>query len=146
MTHRQPNIQQRRSSQGFTLIELLLVLVILTALTAIVAPKFSKRSKQARVTAARVDISQIELAIDTFEIDNSRLPTTNEGLNALVEEPANVISWQEYLKRGVPKDPWGNLYVYTAPGKYNTNGYDLHSLGPDKKDGGDDDINNWSQR
>ena len=137
----------RHRRRGFTLIELLLVLVILATLTAIVAPRFVGRSKQAKVTAAQADIANLELSLDAFEIDISRYPTTAEGLKALVEKPANAEEWtQSYLKRGVPKDPWGKPYVYTAPGRHNTDGYDLYSFGPDGKQGGDDDIDNWSER
>ena len=76
--------------KGFTLIELLLVLVILAALSAIVVPKFTNRSKDAKITAARVDITNIEGAIDAFEIDTSRYPTNTEGLRALIIEPSNL--------------------------------------------------------
>jgi general secretion pathway protein G len=132
---------------GFTLIELLLVLVILASLAAIVTPKFTKRSEQARITAAKTQISQFEVALDAFEIDLSRYPTTTEGLRALVERPtSDADEWQQpYLRRAVPKDPWGNEYVYRYPGQYNEEGYDLYSMGPDRKLGGDDDITNWSE-
>ena len=137
---------RRAATHGFTLIELLLVLVILATLAAVVVPKFAKRSEQARITAASTEISIIEVSLDAFEIETGRYPTTQEGLEALVEEPPNVRGWNgAYLKRGVPKDPWGNLYVYECPGQHNTDGYDLHSFGPDSKNGGDDDIVNWSQ-
>ena len=132
---------------GFTLIELLLVLVILATLAAIVTPKFTKRSEQARITAAKTQISEFEVALEAFEIEVTRYPTTPEGLWALVDKPAtDSDGWlQPYLKRGVPKDPWGNEYVYRYPGQYNEDGYDLYSFGPDRKQGGDDDITNWSE-
>ena len=133
--------------KGFTLVELLLVLVILAVLAVIVVPKFTGRSQQARVTAAQADIANIEIAIDTFEIDNARYPTTEEGLAALVQQPSDLPTWKgEYLKRGVPKDPWGNPYVYREPGRQNTTSYDLYSFGPDGQEGGGDDIDNWSER
>jgi len=141
-------IERRRQRRGFTLIELLLVLVILTTLTAIVLPKLSGRSKEAKVTAAKTQISQLEVALDAFEIDLSRYPTTVEGLRALVEKPtSDADDWkQPYLRRQeIPKDPWGNEYVYRYPGQYNEYGYDLHSNGPDGKQGGGDDIVNWSE-
>ena len=132
---------------GFTLIELLLVLVILSVLAAVVVPKFTKRSEQARITAAHADIGQLEMALDAFEIDTGRYPTDVEKLQALVEEPAGLRDWHgAYIKRGVPNDPWGNPYSYRCPGQHNANGYDLHSFGPDGQDGGDDDIDNWSPR
>lgn len=142
-------VSRRRAARraGFTLIELLLVLVILASLAAIVTPKFAKRSEQARITAARTQISQFEVALDAFEIDLSRYPTTAEGLRALVEQPtSDAEEWQQpYLRRDVPKDPWGNDYMYRYPGQYNEEGYDLYSYGPDRKQGGGDDITNWSQ-
>ena len=136
-----------RLARGFTLIELLLVLVILATLAAIVVPKFTRRTEQAKLTAAATEISYIELALDTFEVDCGRYPTTEEGLKALVEQPSNADGWHDpYIKRGVPSDPWGNAYVYRCPGQHNPSGYDLYSFGPDGQDGGGDDIDNWSQR
>lgn len=138
---------QCRSERGFTLIEVLLVMVILTVLAAVVVPKFTKRSEQARVTAARADIANIEVALDAYEVDNGRYPAKSDGLNALVENRSNAPNWKgPYLKRGVPEDPWGHPYIYTQPGRHNTYGYDLYSFGPDEKEGGDDDIDNWSPR
>ena len=132
---------------GFTLIELMLVLVILTTLAAIVLPKFTGRSQQAKVTGARTQIANFETALSAFEIDLSRYPTTTEGLRALVQKPtSDADGWlQPYLSReNIPNDPWGNEYLYRYPGQYNENGYDLYSVGPDHKMGGDDDITNWS--
>lgn len=136
----------RTMPRGFSLIELLLVLVILATLTAIIAPRFTSRSKQARITAAKTDISRLELLLDAFEVDTGRLPTSDEGLEALIAEPSNVTNWQgPYLKKdAIPKDPWGNEYIYTYPGKNNASSYDLSSFGPDGKQGGDDDVVNWS--
>ena len=135
-----------RARGGFTLIELLLVLVILTALAAVVVPKFTKRSEQARITAARADIANLEVALDAYEVDTGAHPSQEDGVKALVEKPGDVKGWMgPYIKRGVPKDPWGKPYVYKYPGTHNTKGYDLHSYGPDGKDGGDDDIINWSE-
>jgi general secretion pathway protein G len=134
-------------ARAFTLIELLLVLVILATLAALVVPKFTKRSEQAKITGARTDIANIETSLDAFEIDCGRYPSTEEGLRALLELPAALAGWQgPYLKRGIPKDPWGNLYMYRCPGQHNTDGCDLYSFGPDGQEGGGNDIDNWSQR
>ena len=141
---RKPCLHPLRPS-GFTLIELLSVLIILTTLAAIVVPKFARRSEQARVTAARTDISNLEVALDAFEIDTGRFPTTAEGLQALLAPPANALDWNgPYIKRGIPTDPWGSPYIYRYPGQYNTMGYDLSSLGPNGQEGGEDDIVNWT--
>ena len=86
----------------------------------------------------------LEGQIDIFEQDCGRFPSKDEGLAALVTQPANAPKWKgPYIKRGVPKDPWGNDYVYTYPGAHNTNSYDLYSLGPDGREG-NDDIDNWT--
>ena len=131
--------------RGFTLVELLLVLVILAVLATVVLPKFTGRSQQTKNVAAQTDIANLELVLETFEVENSRFPTSEEGLGALIERPADLDTWRgPYLKRGLPKDPWGNRYVYRCPGQHNRNGYDLYSYGPDKQEGGGDDIVNWS--
>jgi len=140
-----PHKQYQNQKKGFTLIELLLVLVILSTLAAIVVPKFTRRTEQARITAAKSDIAGLEVALDSYEVDTGTLPATDEGLSALVEPPASVQNWNgPYIKRGIPVDPWGNPYLYKSPGDHNTNSYDLSSFGPDGKEGGGDDIDNWS--
>ncbi len=115
--------------RAFTLIELLLVLVILAILAGIVVPKFTGQALQAKIKAAKAEISTIKTALDTYEVDNGRYPTTEEGLGLLV--PAKL--------EKMPVDPWGNPYVYRVPG---TNGksYDLFSMGPDGHEGGGDDV------
>jgi general secretion pathway protein G len=142
-------IERTRSRRAvrhqFTMVELLLVLVILATLAAIVVPKFAGRSEQARVTAARTEISGIELALDSFEVDNGRYPEGDNGLKDLWEEPDDVKNWRPYLKRALDGDPWGNPYIYVSPGKHNEHGYDLSSCGPDGKEGTDDDITNWDE-
>ncbi|MDP7051093.1 MAG: type II secretion system major pseudopilin GspG [Verrucomicrobiota bacterium] len=135
---------QRRG--GFTLVEMLLVLVILATLAAVVVPKFAGRSKQAKVTAAKSQISSLEIAIDLFEVDMGYYPKAGNDLRDLIEEPnsSSVQDWQgPYLKKGIPTDPWGNDYIYNYPGKMNVGSYDLSSGGPDQKTGTDDDITNW---
>ena len=132
---------RRRVRGGFTLIELLLVLVILAVLAAVVVPKFTGRSEQARVAAAKTDIAAIELQLDAFEIDAGRYPTTEEGLAALINPPQSVRAWNgPYLKKGMPSDPWGNPYVYRFPGQFSTGSPDVYSYGPDGNDGGGDDV------
>jgi general secretion pathway protein G len=136
--------RKTQKRKAFTLIELLLVLVILATLAAIVTPKFANRSKQAKITQAKTQIANFETALDTFEIDVGRYPTSAEGLDALYKEPSNAEGWQQpYIKQGIPLDPWGEEYIYKIPGSYNEDGYDLLSKGPDRKSGGDDDIKNW---
>lgn len=134
----------RRGRRAFSLIELLLVLVILAVLAALIMPRFTNRSEQARVTAAKSDIKTIETALATFEIDNGRFPSTSEGLAALMQAPAGLDAWNgPYLSKTEFKDPWGNAYLYVSPGQQNSEGYDLYSAGPNASQGDDDDITNW---
>jgi general secretion pathway protein G len=141
-------MRKSRIHGGFTLIELLLVLVILAVLAAIVVPKFTNRSEQARQTAAKTDIKNIEGALETFEVDNGRYPSSDEGLSALLTAPAGLQNWHgPYIKGGggLPKDPWGNAYVYRFPGTMNPSGFDLMSYGPDGREG-TDDLGNWTTK
>ena len=137
-----PNALRR----GFTLIELLLVLMILSVLAALIVPRYAQRAKQARVTAARTQISLLESALDAFEIDTGRYPTSQEGLDALVMQPPGLEGWQSAYIRRVPVDPWGHPYIYECPGEHNTDGYDIHSLGPSGQEGGADNIDNWTAK
>jgi general secretion pathway protein G len=137
-----------RRGRGFTLIELMLVLVILATLSAIVVPKFAKQSTRAKVVAAHTQIADFGTALDAFEVACGRYPTTTEGLYALLQAPADAADvWQgPYLSRNtIPLDPWGGEYQYRSPGQYNPDGYDVCSFGPDGRQGGDDDITNWSE-
>jgi general secretion pathway protein G len=141
------NMRRSRPSQargGFTLIELLLVLVILGILAAIVVPKFSGRTEQARLAAAQAQIATFGTALDAFEVDNGFYPKGKNGLLDLVQQPRDSQNWKgPYLKGEIPMDPWGNAYIYEFPGKHSANSYDLMSMGPDGRVGGDDDITSW---
>jgi len=129
---------------NFTLVELLLVLVILATLAAVVIPKFSGRSEQAKVAAAKTDISNLETALDAFEVDNEHYPVGKDGLQELFSQPADAENWKgPYLKKQISTDPWKNNYIYECPGQHNTRGYDLISTGPDGERGTDDDITNY---
>jgi general secretion pathway protein G len=132
-----------RRNRGFTLIELMLVMVILAILAAIVVPKFAGRSEQARVAAAKTDIASIETALNAFEIDNGRYPTSDEGLRALIEQPEGLKNWKGYLPR-LPNDPWGNPYNYRFPGTHTKDGFDLYSYGPEGREGSAGQIDNWT--
>ena len=126
-----------RKYSGFTLLELMVVLVILGVLAAAIAPRFLGRDEAARVTVAQSNLRNIANILETYRLDNQNYPTTDEGLEALVNKPENAKNWNSagYLQR-IPKDPWGNEYLYLSPG---ANGpYDLLSLGADGVEGGAD--------
>jgi general secretion pathway protein G len=136
---------RRAATRGFTLVELLTVLVILGILAALVLPKFTGRTEEARITAARTQIATFGTALDAFEVDTGSYPRGSDGLNQLVIQPANVVNWRgPYLKSDIPLDPWGRPYAYEYPGKVNANGYDIRSAGPDGQFGTADDILNAS--
>ncbi len=135
---------------AFTLIELMVVIVILGILAAFIVPRVSKRPEDAKVTKAKVEIANIEQALELYYLDNGMYPTSEQGLSALIEEPSSgdvPPNWKEggYLaKKRMPVDPWGNPYVYVSPGIQNED-YDLYSLGKDGAEGGegyDADITN----
>jgi len=135
---------------GFTLIELMVVIVILGILAGLIIPRIMGRPEEARQMKAQVQIESIETALRLYKLDNGSYPTTEQGLQALVEAPTVgelPRAWREggYLEKGkVPKDPWGNEYIYLSPGLHGE--YDLSSYGADGQPGGDDknkDINSW---
>jgi len=130
-----------------TLIIGLILAVIIAGAWFFAGHKSAVRSEQARISAAREEIANLWTAIDAYELDFGRYPSAEEGLRALIDPPQDPTRWRgPYLNRDVPKDPWGNPYVYRYPGRHNTNGYDLYSFGPDGQEGGGDDIDNWSRR
>jgi general secretion pathway protein G len=135
---------RRHRIQGFTLIELLLVMVILAILAAVVVPKLVGRSDQAKVAAAKSDISSLEGALSQFEVDTGRFPSSDEGLVALTVAPANVNNnWHGPYLMHPPKDPWGQQYVYVYPGQHNVNGFDLYTT-MGGKDSSGNELNNWN--
>jgi len=135
---------------GFTLIELMVVIVILGILAGLIVPRIMGRPEEARRMKARVQLESIETALKLYKLDNGSYPTTEQGLQALVEPPASgrlAKAWREggYLEKGkVPLDPWDNEYMYLCPGIHGD--FDLMSYGFDGEPGGegkDKDINNW---
>lgn len=138
--------KSRARQQAFTLIEVMVVVVILSILAAFVVPKVMDRPDQARIAKAKQDIKAIESALNLYRLDNYRYPSTDQGLQALVNKPANASNWKQggYLDR-LPKDPWNRDYVYLSPGAKGE--VDIYSLGADGQAGGegvDADVGNWT--
>ena len=141
---------KHRKQAGFTLIELMVVVVIIAILAGLIVPRFMGETDKAKQAKAKMQIESLESALKIYKLDNGSYPTTEQGLKALVEAPTagNIPkNWRQggYLEKGkVPKDPWGNDFVYTSPGSHGD--FDLTCLGKDGEPGGegvDKDINNW---
>jgi general secretion pathway protein G len=134
---------------GFTLIEIMVVVIIIGLLAAFIVPKVIGQVDQAKVSKAKADIQALEAALTMYRIDNSRFPTSEQGLQALVQKPNDPATrnWKPggYLDR-ISKDPWGNAYQYAYPGTHGKD-YDIYSMGADGQPGGeglDADIGNWN--
>jgi general secretion pathway protein G len=143
-------MQIRNNERGFTLIELMVVIVILGILAGLIVPRIMGRPDEARRAKARIQIESLETALKLYKLDNGNYPTTEQGLQALVEAPAVgslAKNWRQggYLEKGkVPKDPWDNDFVYISPGAHGE--YDLSSRGADGEadgEGKNKDINSW---
>lgn len=132
---------------GFTLLEVLVVLVILGLVAAVFAgPRIFQYLGTARSKAAEVQIERVSSALDLYRLEVGRYPSSNEGLEALIQEPAGAASWNgPYLrKEEAIIDPWGRPYVYRAPGEHGE--FDLYTLGADNAEGGegeDRDLTSW---
>ena len=136
--------------RGFTLIELMVVIVILGILAGLIVPRIMGRPEEAKQLKAKMQIESLETALKLYKLDNGMYPDTEQGLQALIEQPETGIvpkNWrkQGYLEKGrLPKDPWGNEFVYLSPGTHGD--YDIISYGADGVPDGEDknrDINSW---
>lgn len=141
------------NDKGFTLLEIIVVVFILSILAAIVAPKIIGRTDDARIAEAKVQIKNFETALKLFKLDNGFYPSTEQGLEALIEQPTTGKIPQKYREGGyleqktIPLDPWDIPYLYISPGVYGD--FDLICYGADGREGGegkDADIQNWNMQ
>ena len=136
------------SRSGFTLIEIMVVIIILGILVGLIVPRFMEKPEKARIVKAQMQIESISAALKEYKLDSGDYPTTEQGLEALVEKPSIGKIPRKYPEKGylakIPKDPWGNDYVYISPGEHGD--FDLISYGADGEEGGegkDGDVQSW---
>jgi general secretion pathway protein G len=129
-------------NRGFTLIEIIIVVTILAILAGLIIPRYVGRVEEARKVKAVTQIREIMKALELYRLDNGKYPSTEQGLQALVEQPTSEpqpLKWRQYMDK-IPKDAWGNDYIYMCPGTHGA--FEIISLGPDGKEG-EDDIMSW---
>lgn len=128
--------EMRAGEQGFTLVEMLVVIAIIGLIMGLIGPRVLNYLSESKVKAARIQMQSFASALDLFNLDAGRYPSTSEGLDALVHRAPGVAAWNgPYLKGGnVPMDPWSHPYIYRAPGEHGA--FDIVSLGADGQEGG----------
>ena len=135
-----------KKQQGFTILEIMVVLVIIGILAGMIAPNFIGESDKAKVKKAATDIVTLEQALDMYKLNNNVYPSTEQGLDALVNEPTIEPAPRNYPHGGyirrLPQDPWGNEYQLLSPGEQGK--IDIFSVGPDGQADTEDDIGNWN--
>jgi general secretion pathway protein G len=139
---------RKKTSAAFTLIEIMVVVIILGILAATIIPQFMGTTQDAKISAAKSQIAELESALERFYVHMDRYPTADEGLNVLVDPPANDDGkkWRGPYVKQLRNDPWGNPYQYSFPGAHHPTSFDIWSRGADGADGGEGanaDIGNW---
>ncbi|OFA32109.1 type II secretion system protein GspG [Glaciecola punicea] len=132
--------------QGFTLIEVMVVIFIIATMAAVVAPQIFNQRDSAKIKKAAIDIQALEGSLELYRLQTNTIPTTEQGLDALVNIPTIDPIPRSYPEGGIikrlPEDPWGNAYVLLYPGEVGQ--YDIYSFGPDGLEGSEDDIATWN--
>lgn len=148
VTQKADSINLLRAKAGFTLIEIMVVIIILGILVGLIVPRFMEKPDKARIVKAKMQIESISAALKEYKLDSGEYPTTEQGLQALVEKPSIGKIPKKYPEKGylpkIPKDPWGNDYVYISPGEQGD--FDLISYGADGEEGGEGknaDVQSW---
>lgn len=137
--------KNKENQKGFTFIEIMVVVAILAVLAALIIPRLTGRVDEAKITKTVVQIKEIMQALELYKLDNGFYPTTEQGLQALVEQPTTEPipkKWKLYFDR-LPKDSWGGDFIYICPASEERRPYEIISIGPDTEENTQDDINCW---
>jgi general secretion pathway protein G len=142
-----PHSPRRSHQSGFTLLEIMVVVIILGVLAATIIPQFMGSTTEAKVSAAKAHVAELEAAVERYYIHMDRYPTQEEGLTILEKAPSNDASkWRGPYIKQLRKDPWNHPYQYRRPGTHHPTSFDIWSQGADGADGGEGDnadIGNW---
>jgi general secretion pathway protein G len=127
--------------QGFSFLEIMMVVMIIGILVAVVGPKILGKTDKDRIQATKLQLKNLRTALNDFEMTIGSLPTTDQGLEALVRRPSDLPEdqWEQKMEE-LPKDAWGEAFIYRCPGEGERE-YDLFSKGKDRKEGTEDDVN-----
>jgi general secretion pathway protein G len=135
-------LTKNRKHRGFTLIELMVVVLIIAVLAALIVPRVITRQDDAKIAAASSQIARISSELQKFRLDCDRFPTSEEGLQALMQAPADVSGWKGPYVERLPPDPWDQQFIYSWPGAQGEETFYLASAGKDKQENTEDDITN----
>ena len=132
-------------NKGFTFLEIMMVVVIIGILMSIAIPQLTGKSQKAKINATKFQLGVFKTSLGQFEMDTGTFPSTSDGLKALMERPSDVAEedWDGPYMEKIPKDTWHEDYIYRFPGEHNKY-YDIFSKGPDRQEGTEDDLTNWS--
>lgn len=138
-------LRRAHAHRAFTMVEIILVVMIIMTLAAVVGPRLVGKAKQAKINTTHIQINSVKTALQNFEVQVGRFPTTSEGLDALVKRPSGLTEkeWPDKFMDEMPKDAFGMPFEYKCPSEHDKD-FDIISGGPDKKIGTDDDITNFA--
>jgi general secretion pathway protein G len=139
----QPRVNSDHGNSSRSPLGFIILLIIAGGVLVFATRKSTTLQQDSQINIAQPNLKIFESALDAFEIDNNRYPTTVEGLDALVHQPANAPNWRGPYLKSIPRDPWGVAYLYQSPGAHNPGSFDISSAGADKTPDTADDIGNW---
>ncbi len=139
MVERRRRSNRRHPARGFSLLEIMVVITLIGLVTATIGVAVMTQLEKGQIDSARNQAYEISKSVELYKLQNGTFPTTGQGLTVLASPPKG-----KPLMDKVPKDPWGNDYIYVIPGQKNASKFDVRSKGPDGQEGTEDDSGNWA--